>query len=137
VIPLVDVRARVAEALEPLTEDDPVVIPEPTDAVEAPCVLLRWSEPWLEPFGQSPTFNARLEVVCIAGRFEVGAGVAELESLVTFVVGRLEINRAEASVVATVSAPARLEVGGVVYLSASVFVRIPVALVIPDPVGVA
>lgn len=125
---LLDVREKFAAALAPVSETDPEVIPEPTDAIQPPCIVLTWSEPWLEPFGQSPTFNARLEALCIAGRFEPGAGVAELERLVSFTIGRLELNRAEASVVAAVSAPRGLELGGVRYLSASVFCRIPVAV---------
>lgn len=128
VIALLDLRAKVAAALEPVDEGDPVVVPEPTDAIVPPCLVLTYAEPWLVPQGQAPVFVARLEVLCIAGRFEPGAGVATLEALLTYAVQRLEQNRAELPVVESASAPRSLELGGVRYLAAGLVCAIPVTV---------
>ena len=83
---LAELRARAADALAPLADDDPAVHADVLDAVDPPALMLTWDEPWLAvgPATGLPTMGpaawaARLAVLCVAGRFEPGPGIAALE----------------------------------------------------------
>ena len=73
---------------------DPDVLVDYVDAVHPPALILLWDDPWLEPRPGTHVrprllWNARLLVWCIAGRVEPGPGVAKLEELVGYAIGRL------------------------------------------------
>jgi hypothetical protein len=118
---LTEVRERAAEALAPTP-----VLNAPVDALAPPAIMLAWAEPWLT--FETPCFwNARLAVVCFAGRLEPDAGVATLESLVALVIGRL---RADGYPWPheTTQAPRMVEIGGVPLLTARVIYVAPVTV---------
>lgn len=125
-ISLLDVRAKAAAALAPLSDTDPEVLSNLVDSLEPPALMITWGDPWLEPNGQAPASWARLVIVAVAGRLEPGAGVEKLEELVAYTVGRFVADRG-AWPPATTSAPRAFELGGVRYLSAEITYRIAVA----------
>jgi hypothetical protein len=89
-LPLGEVRARAALALAPVQDTDPYVLVDVVDAVSPPALMLLWDDPWLEPRTVGRGFwDARLLVLCIASRVEPGPGMAKLEELASYVVGRL------------------------------------------------
>jgi len=87
-----DARERAQLALAPAVDGDPNV-QATADAVTPPTLVVYWAEPWLEPVTSSglrqPGFTARLSILAVAGRLEVAEGIAELESLITYAIGRL------------------------------------------------
>jgi len=124
---LTDVRARAAEALAPASETDPAVFADVVDAVTPPALLLVWGDPWLTGRAIGGYFEAAFEVLCIAGRLEPGAGVATLESLVTYVISRLRADGYPWPQ-ASSQAPRIFDIGGVPYLGARVAYGVPVAI---------
>lgn len=124
---LADARPKAAAVLAPVQPDDPAVL-DLTDAVQPPCLVITWGEPWLTPNGQAPAFDARLEIRAIAGRYDVGAGLDTLEGLVAYAVSRFAANPDWAFRPLTVTAPRGLELGGILYLAAQIFVGVPVAV---------
>src|SRR5262252_9467377 len=93
---LTEVRARAAAALAPIDDTDPPLLPEWVDAFHPPVLMLDWNTPWLEPGvgfrrGMGPcVWQAGLAVLCAASRVEPGAGMEQLEQLVTHTVRRLQ-----------------------------------------------
>lgn len=123
-----EARAKAAAALAPATDADPEVIVNVVDAVSPPVLMLLWDDPWLEPdtFGPS-LWTGRLEVLAVAGRVEIGAGIEKLEELVAFVIGRLRADDYPWPP-ATLEAPRRFPIGGVPYLGARVVYEIPISV---------
>lgn len=121
---LVDVRAKAAAALAPVDDGDPAVL-DITDAVDPPCIVVGWGEPWLQGVGQSPTLMARLSLICIGGRMDPGPGVDAVEQVLTYALARLA-GDAWPWVPQSVSAPRAFVVAGVNYLAAEAAIGIPV-----------
>ena len=123
---LTDLRERAAAALAPVVESDPPVIHAPVDAIDPPALMLAWEDPWIE--WRTPCFwDARLGVFCFAGRIEPDAGVAALEGLINYVIGRMRADPYTWPHEST-RAPRQLEIGGVPLLAARVIYRSPVAI---------
>jgi len=127
VIGIPHVRERAAEVLAPADDADPQVLGL-ADAVDAPCVLLTWAQPWLVPNGQAPAFYARLEVQLIGGRVDVEASTVAVEDLAAYVIGRFA-ERAPGRLVwlpVAAIAPRGQQIGGVDYLVARLVYQTPV-----------
>lgn len=124
---LVDVRATAAAALAPVTDADPDVQTDVTDAVSPPTVVLEWWDPWLDEHAIRGYQDAQLAVLCIAARLEPGPGVAKLEELVAYVIRRMRADTYSWPQ-ATTQAPRVIVIGGVNYLAARVVYRLPVAV---------
>lgn len=120
------VRGQAAAALAPAAPGDPEVIVNVVDAVHPPALMLLWDDPWLTP-KTACLYDARLEVLCIAGRVEPGPGVEQLEALVSYAIERLQAD-AYSWPAATLTAPRVFRIGGVPYLGARVIYRVPVTL---------
>ena len=131
-LPLVGVRDAAAAALEPVADADPMVFVDAVDSLTPPALLLDWADPWLEPAHTIGSigacqWTARLQVICIAGRLEPGAGVDVLEQLVTLVVARLEADPYTWTL-DSVSAPLQRDLAGISYLAANVVYAVPTTL---------
>ena len=125
---LTAVRARMAAALAPAVEGDPMVLLDVVDAVSPPCLLLVWGDPWLTPSAFGPAlFDAELAVLAVASRVEPGPGVETLERLVEFSVGRLRADGYPWPQ-STSQAPRVFDIGGVPYLGARIVYRVPVTV---------
>ena len=123
---LAGLRERAAVVLAPADESEPPVLVAPVDAVDPPALMLAWEDPWLT-FRTPCYWNARLAVVCFAGRLEPDAGVAELEALVAHTINRLGAD-AYAWPHETTRAPRQLEVAGIPLLSARVIYACPTTM---------
>jgi hypothetical protein len=122
---LTEVREQAARALAPATPNDPAVLDNLADSLEPPVLMLMWGDPWLTP----TTFcawDAQLEILCVAGRLEPGAGVETLERLVAYAIGRMKAD-GYSWPVATSQAPRVFEIGGVPYLGARLIYRVQVS----------
>ena len=90
-----DLREQAAAALQPVLDTDPNVQDTIVDAISPPALFVFWADPWLTPattqagLRRMASWTARLSVMCVAGRVEPGAGIATLEELVGYVIGRL------------------------------------------------
>lgn len=131
---LTEVRARAAAALAPIDDTDPPLLPEWVDAFHPPVLMLDWNTPWLEPGvgfrrGMGPcVWQAGLAVLCAASRVEPGAGMEQLEQLVTHTVRRLQADTSYRWPVATVDGPRRFDQAGIPYLATRVGYRVPVTI---------
>ena len=128
-LPLTEVRARAALALDPAEPGAPEVLVNVVDAVTPPVIMLTWEDPWLTPrtVGMGDGFwDAQLGVLCLAARLEPGAGVETLEDLVAYAIGRLAADSYPWPV-ASSQAPRIFEIGGVPLLGARLVYRVPVA----------
>ena len=125
---LADVRARAAQALAPAIEGDPMVLEAPVDSAEPNSLIVFWDDPWLEKSTVGGyAFDARLGVLCLAGRIDPPAGVVELERLITYTIARLRDDPYPWPQ-ASSQAPAEFVIGGVHYLGARLSYRVPVSI---------
>lgn len=129
---LTGIRDAAAAALEPVDDADPMVFVDAVDSLTPPALLLDWADPWVEPAHTIGTIGgcqwaARLQVICIAGRLEPGAGVDVLEQLVSLVVARLEADPYQWTL-DSVSAPLQRDLAGISYLAANVVYTVPTTL---------
>jgi hypothetical protein len=123
---LTELREQAAAALAPQEPNEPVVVDATMDAIEPPALMLGWDEPWLT--FQAPCFwYARLAVLCIAGRVSPDSGVADLEGLVSYVIGRLRQD-SYTWPHETTRSPRLFEVGGIPLLAARVIYSCPVTV---------
>lgn len=128
-----DVRLRVAAALAGLAPagDDWPVHDAPVDAVTPPCYLLVWPERpavWLVP-ATFCRFVTELQVVCIAARIDPAPGYLELEQLVEAALPALSAAGFGFRPDRAVDGPGPLEIGGLTYQSARIFVSQSVGFV--------
>jgi hypothetical protein len=128
-VELADIRDMAGVALAPETDTDPVVLVDVVDSLEPPAIMLIWDDPWLEVGVGAPTMgpcvlNARLAVMCIAGRLEPGAGVRTLETLVAYAVGRMKADTYTWRLNA-VGAPRIYTIGNVDYLGSRITYLVP------------
>lgn len=86
---LTEARDKLAAVLAPVADSDPYVQSSLVDAIEPPALLLGWGEPWLEPLGMC-TKTGRIIVTCVASRIQPGEGLATLEWLVDWALGRIQ-----------------------------------------------
>jgi hypothetical protein len=121
---LTALRELAALALAPADAADPPVMVAPVDSLDPPALMLAWDDPMLS-HEMASLYRARLAVVCFAGRVEPDAGIATLEWLIDYVIGRLRAD-AYSWPYETTRAPRLLEVAGVPLLSARVVYSCPV-----------
>lgn len=129
---LTAVRDAAAAALAPVDDDDPMVFGDAVDALVPPALLLDWADPWIEPAHTIGSigacqWTARLQVICIAGRTDLGAGQDVLEQLVALTVARLEADPYTWTL-ENVSAPLTRDLAGISYLAANVVYAVPTSL---------
>jgi len=129
---LTAVRDAAAAALAPVADTDPMVFVDAVDSLTPPALLLDWADPWLEPAHsigaiRACQWTARLQIICIAGRLEPGAGVDLLEQLVSLTVARLEADPYTWTL-DSVSAPLQRDLAGISYLAANVVYAVPTSL---------
>lgn len=121
---LTDARAKLGALLAPVDPADPNVLLSLVDAVEPPALMLGWAEPWLEP--STPCLaEGHLVITAVAARMAPGDGIGTLESLVSYVLGRL---RTEPGTWAleSVSGPRVFVIAKTSYLAARIAVRVTV-----------
>jgi hypothetical protein len=85
---LLDARAKLAAALAPVDDGDPVVLVDLVDAITPPALMLGWAEPWMTP-DTGCLYSGRIVVTAVSTRLVPGAGIATLEELVTYTINRL------------------------------------------------
>lgn len=121
---LLDARAKLAAALAPLDDTDPMVLVDLVDALEPPALMIGWGEPWLEP--QTPCLRqGRLVVTCVAARLMPGAGVETLENLIDYTLTSLAADQG-AWPLDTVSGPRVFNIANINYLAARITLRVPI-----------
>jgi hypothetical protein len=125
---LAEVRARAASALAPLTDTDPYVFDNVVESLEPPALVLGWDDPWLTPKAiHASLWDASFTVICIAGRLEPDPGIAALETLVEYTIGRLRDDSYQWPVAST-QAPRPVEIAQITYLGARLTYRVPVTI---------
>jgi len=133
-IPLAGLRPAAAVLLAPEADTDPYVLTDVVDSLTPPALMLGWDDPWLQAgiangiATMGPClYTARLQVTCVAGRLEPGAGVDVLEGLVSFVLARMREDP-NPWPLDRVSAPLQRDLSAVTYLVADVIYAVPTAL---------
>jgi hypothetical protein len=121
---ITNARTSVAEALAPVTDGDPAVLTSLVDSLDPPALMVGWDDPWLEPAGTC-RFTGRLVVWCVAARLEPGEGVADLERLVSYAIGRLQADSYSWGL-PSVTAPRVFTIGAIDYLAARISFGPPV-----------
>lgn len=124
---LLDVRAKLAAALAPVDDGDPDVHVDYVDAIHPPCLLVTWADPWLE-LDTACFYDARPQVIAVAGRLEPGPGVADLERMVALIATRLR-GAADHWPMTFVAAPRVFEIGGISYIGARVELSVKVSAI--------
>jgi hypothetical protein len=122
---LLDAREKLAALLAPAADDDPSVLTALVDSLEPPALMIGWAEPSLTPTGPC-NYLGRLVVSAVSGRLVPGAGVAALEELKAYTLGRLRAGGG--FVVETVGGDRVFPIGGVSYLAARITVRTVITL---------
>lgn len=74
-----DLRAQVAGALAPLSEDWQVHA-GPVDAIEPPAFIVVWADPMLTP-ATACNYAARLQIICAAARMDPLPGYEQIEAM--------------------------------------------------------
>lgn len=122
---IADARAKLAAALAPVTGSDPDVLTSLVDTIEPPALMIGWGDPWLQP-DTSCFAQGRLVVTAVAGRLAPGDGVATLEALVAYVLGRLRSDPSSSWPLDSVSGPRMFVMAKTNYLAARITVRVTV-----------
>jgi hypothetical protein len=121
---VLDARGKLAAALAPLADSDPMVLDNLVDSLDPPVLMLGWGEPWLLP--ETPCLRTgRLVVTAVGGRLEPGAGIESLEALVDYTLTRLA-SSGEAWPLDSVSGPRVFTVGGIHYLATRIVLRVSI-----------
>ena len=121
---LTAVRSDLATLIASALPNDVGVVDHLPDAVAPPVVFLAWSDPWLKP-QTGCTYEAVMEIAAVAQRVEPGGKLETLEAIVNAIVAAI---KGSGFVIQTVTAMYPLNIGGVDYLAASVFVLTDVEL---------
>lgn len=123
---LADARPKMAALLAPVDDTDPNVLTSLSDAIEPPALMIGWAEPWIDSDGATPCFaTAHLVVTCVAARLAPGDGIGTLETLVSYVLGRIKTDPG-AWGFEKVSGPRVFQIAKTNYLAARVTVRVTV-----------
>jgi len=127
-LPFREVRARAQAALAPRSDEDPPVLLE-VDALDPPAIMLLWDNPWLSPVSVSQTclFDARLLVLCVAGRIDPNPGVETCENLAAYALERLR-DDAYTWTIVSATAPGLFTIANVPLLAGQLSYRVPVTL---------
>lgn len=119
---LADTRVKLAAVLGPVAAGDPDVLTSLVDSIEPPALMVGWGDPWMEPDTSCMTV-ARLTVTAVAARLVPGEGVAKLEDLVAYVLGRLKSDPG-AWPLDSVTGPRVFTMARTNYLAARITVRV-------------
>lgn len=121
---LAEARTKLAAVLAPVADADPDVLVSLVDTIEPPALMIGWGEPWLEP-DTGCLCKGRLVVTAVASRLSPGEGVAKLEDLVAYVLGRLKADTG-AWPLTSVSGPRVFTMAKTNYLAVRVTVRVTI-----------
>jgi hypothetical protein len=121
---LLEARDKLSAVLQPVAETDPWVLASLVDAIDPPALMIGWGDPWLQP-DTACLSTGRLVITCVAARFEPGEGVAKLEELVTYTLGRLRGDTGPWPL-DNVSGPRVFTIAKTTYLAARITVRVPI-----------
>lgn len=119
---LADLRTRIGDALTAATEAP--VLDAPVDAIEPPCFVLVWSDPWLVP-ATVCVWTARLDVLAIVGRIDPAPGYEQIEEMVATTIAAVESIRLP---VLSVGPPSPFPVAGLTYLATRITTQSPLTL---------
>jgi len=119
---LAEARDKLAAVLAPVADDDPAVLASLVDSIEPPALMIGWGDPWLEP-DTACWSKGRLVVTAVAGRLVPGEGIATLEDLVAYTLGRLRADPGAWPLV-SVSGPRVFTMAKTTYLAARVTVAV-------------
>lgn len=123
---ITEARDKLAAALAPVTDGDPDVLTSLVDSIEPPALMLGWADPWLEPDTACIT-RGRLVITAVSSRMAPGEGVATLESLVRYVLGRLRDNPGVWPL-DSVSGPRVFTIAKTNYLAVRITVRLAITI---------
>lgn len=121
---LSDARSKLAAALAPVEDTDPVVLVDLVDQLEPPALMIGWAQPWLTPQTQCLR-QGRLTVTCVAARLVPGSGIETLEDLVSYTLDRLAVSE-DPMPWDEVGAPRVFTIGNINYLAARIVLRVPI-----------
>ena len=121
---IVDVRAKLAAVIAPVSDDDPDVQAVPVDAVTPPMLVVTWRAPMLDGWAACNAF-ANLAVWVIGERVDLEPGYETIETQYQRIVGLL---RAAGFAVTGDSGTGPVEIAKTLYLGCRVDVRVPVTL---------
>ena len=119
-----EAREKLAAVLAPVASTDPDVLVSLVDSIEPPALMIGWGDPWLEP-DTSCLQKGRLTITAVAGRLVPGEGVAKLEDLVGYVLGRLRADTGPWPL-DSVSGPRVFTMAKTNYLAARISVRVTI-----------
>jgi hypothetical protein len=122
---LVDVRAKLAAVLAPVTDEDPDVHAAIVDAVSPPALIVGWGVPMLDTFAACTAF-ANLAVAIIGERLETASGLETIETNYQRIVS---LTRADGGwSVQGDSGVGTIEIAKTLYLACRVDIRVPIGL---------
>jgi hypothetical protein len=121
---LAEARTKLAAVLAPVDDADPDVLVSLVDTIEPPALMVGWGDPWLEP-DTACLQTGRMVITCVAGRLSPGEGVARLEDLVAYTLGRLRADTGAWPLV-SVSGPRVFVMAKTNYLAVRVTVRVTI-----------
>jgi hypothetical protein len=121
---LADARSKLAAALAPVADSDPAVLASLVDTIEPPALMIGWGDPWLAPDTSCLT-KGRLVVTAVGSRLVPGEGVATLEDLVAYVLGRLAADPSPWPL-DSVSGPRVFEMARTKYIAVRITVRVTI-----------
>jgi hypothetical protein len=119
---LADVRATLATILTP-DDNEWVIYQDLVDAIDVPCLMLLWDEPWFESVGVCNGF-AFPAVTAVSGRIEPGTALATLEGLVSQVITKTRQQPGWG--IRTITAPRAFDLGMLSYIAARIGFRVAV-----------
>lgn len=131
-IDLTGLRAAAAAALEPPPEGWNIH-PNLVESVEPPAIVLDWDEPWILPGLQGISamgpcvYEARMRMLCIAGRTSPAEGIETLEGLVAYVLEQMKADPYPWRLDRVVS-PGQFDIAGVTLYGAAVIYAIPTSI---------
>lgn len=122
---LSDVREALKDVVTP-DNNEWQVYKDLVDAIDVPCLMLVWDEPWFE--GVNIGTGLALPVVtAVSGRVEPGTALETLETLVMEVVARLRKDSGGWGI-RNISAPRTFDIGNLSYIAARIGLRVAVTL---------
>jgi hypothetical protein len=122
---VLDARAKLGAILAPAAATDPVVLTNLVDTITPPALMLGWGDPWLE-FDTACFMWGRLIITAVGSRLVPGEGVAALESLVDYTLGRLDTDPDNQWPLLSVSGPRVFVMSKTNYLAARITLRVQV-----------
>jgi hypothetical protein len=131
-VDLTEVPAALAGILAPANDLEPLVYTSLVDAIDVPCFMILWDEPWLETVQACAGFAFPL-VIMVAGRVEPGDSLTVLAKMFAQLMTRTRADSRGWGIRAgNPGSPRVMEVGGVQYLAARCGLRVGVTIAAPE-----